>query len=65
LFWTRWWISPGEDAAHHRAAVLEGDGGVAGDRLEGARSSSVNGVSRSATSAPISRRFQRSGVRTA
>ena len=29
------------------------------------RSSSVNGVSRSATSSPITRRFQRSGVRTA
>ena len=54
-----------EHAAHHGAPVLEGDGRVVRDRLEQRASSSVNGVSWSATSSPISRRFQRSGVRTA
>ena len=54
-----------EHAAHHRAAVLERDGCVVAIDVSSARSSAVKGVSRSKTSSPICRRFQRSGSRTA
>ena len=55
----------GEDAAHHRAPVLQRHRRVVRDRLEQRLSSAENGVSRSQTSSPICRRFQRNGIRTA
>ena len=51
----------GEHAAHHRAPVLERDGSVVRDRLEQGAVVVGEGVSRSQTSSPICRRFQRSG----
>ena len=65
LFFTRWWISWASTPRITARPCSRATAAWCAIDASSARSSSVNGVSRSATSSPITRRFQRSGVRTA
>ena len=65
LFLTRWWISWASTPRITARPCSSATAAWWAIEESRARSSSVNGVSRSATSSPIWRRFQRSAVRTA
>src|SRR5581483_245744 len=65
LFFTRWWISCASTPRITARPCSSATAAWWAIDASSARSSSLKGVSRSATSSPIWRRFQRSGVRTA
>src|SRR6266511_3309518 len=65
LFFTRWWISCATTPRMTARPCSSATAACDAIDASSASSSSLNGVSRSQTSSPICRRFQRSGNRTA